>query len=86
MKKLGDNANATEMAKLLDKNTNTLSTILDRMEEERPGQENPAIPPTGRLVWAVMTPKGKRKTGRIHQGQPGFILKIDLLLHQRRNG
>jgi DNA-binding MarR family transcriptional regulator len=34
MNKLGENANATEMAKLLDKNTNTLSTILDRMEEK----------------------------------------------------
>jgi DNA-binding MarR family transcriptional regulator len=60
MKKLGDNANATEMAKLLDKNTNTLSTILDRMEEKglvkkiRDTQDR-------RLVWAVMTAKGKEK-------------------------
>jgi len=60
MKKLGDNANATEMAKLLDKNTNTLSTILDRVEEKglvkkiRDTQDR-------RLVWAVMTAKGKEK-------------------------
>ena len=60
MKKLGENANATEMAKLLDKNTNTLSTILDRMEEKglvkkiRDTQDR-------RLVWAIMTPKGKDK-------------------------
>jgi DNA-binding MarR family transcriptional regulator len=60
MKKLGESANATEMAKLLDKNTNTLSTILDRMEEKglvkkiRDTQDR-------RLVWAIMTPKGKEK-------------------------
>jgi DNA-binding MarR family transcriptional regulator len=48
------------MAKLLDKNTNTLSTILDRMEEKglvkkiRDTQDR-------RLVWAVMTAKGKEK-------------------------
>ena len=60
MKKLGETANATEMAKLLDKNTNTLSTILDRMEEKglvkkiRDTQDR-------RLVWAIMTPKGKDK-------------------------
>ena len=60
MKKLGENANATEMEKLLDKNTNTLSTILDRMEEKglvkkiRDTQDR-------RMVWAVMTEKGKEK-------------------------
>jgi len=60
MKKLGENANATEMAKLLDKNTNTLSTILDRMEEK--GLVKKIRDTTDRrLVWAVMTPKGKEK-------------------------
>ena len=60
MKKMGENANATEMAKKLDKNTNTLSTILDRMEEKglvkkiRDTQDR-------RLVWAIMTDKGKEK-------------------------
>ena len=60
MKKMGDNTNATELAKMLDKNTNTLSTILDRMEEKglvkkiRDTQDR-------RMVWAVMTEKGKEK-------------------------
>jgi DNA-binding MarR family transcriptional regulator len=60
MKKVGENANATEMAKKLDKNTNTLSTILDRMEEKglvkkiRDTEDR-------RLVWAIMTEKGKDK-------------------------
>ena len=60
MNRMGDNANATEMAKKLDKNTNTLSTILDRMEEKglvkkiRDTEDR-------RLVWAVMTEKGKEK-------------------------
>ncbi len=60
MKRLGDNANATEMAKKLDKNTNTLSTILDRMEEKglvkkiRDTEDR-------RLVWAITTEKGKEK-------------------------
>jgi len=60
MNTLGEKANATEMAKLLDKNTNTLSTILDRMEQKglvkktRDTQDR-------RLVFAVMTPKGKEK-------------------------
>lgn len=60
MKKMGETANATEMAKRLDKNTNTLSTILDRMEEKglvkkiRDTQDR-------RLVWAIMTDKGKEK-------------------------
>lgn len=60
MNRMGENANATEMAKKLDKNTNTLSTILDRMEEKglvkkiRDTQDR-------RLVWAKMTDKGKEK-------------------------
>jgi DNA-binding MarR family transcriptional regulator len=60
MNKMGENANATEMAKKLDKNTNTLSTILDRMEEKglvkkiRDTEDR-------RLVWAIMTEKGKDK-------------------------
>ena len=60
MNALGEKANATEMAKLLDKNTNTLSTILDRMERKglvkktRDTQDK-------RLVFAIMTPKGQEK-------------------------
>ena len=60
MNKLGANANATEIAELLGKNTNTLSTMLDRMEKKglvkktRDTQDR-------RLVWAVMTPKGQEK-------------------------
>ena len=34
MNKLGKNANATELGKILNKHSNTLSTILDRMEEK----------------------------------------------------
>jgi DNA-binding MarR family transcriptional regulator len=60
MKRMGENANATEMAKKLDKNTNTLSTILDRMEEK--GLVKKIRDTTDRrLVWAVMTEKGKEK-------------------------
>ena len=74
MKKLGDNANATEMAKLLDKNTNTLSTILDRMEEK--GLVKKIRDTTDRrLVWAVMTPKGKEKLA--------FSTKGSLVLFER---
>jgi len=60
MKILGKNANATEMGKLLNKNTNSLSTILDRMEKKgllkktRDKRDR-------RLVWAVMTPMGREK-------------------------
>jgi len=60
IKKIGTNATATEIAKYLDKNTNTLSTILDRMEKKglvkkvRDTQDR-------RLVWAVITEKGKEK-------------------------
>jgi DNA-binding MarR family transcriptional regulator len=75
MKKLGENANATEMAKLLDKNTNTLSTILDRMEEKglvkkiRDTQDR-------RLVWAVMTPKGKEKLAVTTKGSLVLFEKL----------
>jgi DNA-binding MarR family transcriptional regulator len=75
MKKLGENANATEMAKLLDKNTNTLSTILDRMEEKglvkkiRDTQDR-------RLVWAVMTPKGKEKLSVTTKGSLVLFEKL----------
>jgi len=60
MKKLGKNANATELGKFLNKSTNTLSTILDRMEKKgllkktRDKRDR-------RLVWAVMTPMGREK-------------------------
>ncbi len=60
MKQIGENANATEMAKKLSKNTNTLTTILDRMEAKglvkktRDTQDR-------RLVYATMTEKGKKK-------------------------
>ena len=60
MKILGKNANATEMGILLNKNTNSLSTILDRMEKKgllkktRDKRDR-------RLVWAVMTPMGREK-------------------------
>jgi len=58
MNKLGPEANATEMAKMFHKNTNTLSTLLDRMEQKglvkkiRDTKDR-------RLVFAVMTPKGR---------------------------
>ena len=57
---IGITANATEMAKKLVKNTNTLSTILDRMEikglvvKTRDTQDR-------RIVYAAITEKGKRK-------------------------
>jgi Transcriptional regulators len=60
MNELGETANATEMAKLLDKNTNTISTLLDRMERNglvkkvRDTQDR-------RMVFAIMTPKGQKR-------------------------
>jgi len=63
MNKLGKEANATEMAKMFDKNINTLSTMLDRMERKglvkkiRDTKDR-------RLVFAVTTPKGKEKLTR----------------------
>jgi DNA-binding MarR family transcriptional regulator len=60
MKKLGKNANATEMGKYLNKGANTLTTILDRMgkkgllKKTRDKRDR-------RLVWVVMTPKGREK-------------------------
>jgi DNA-binding MarR family transcriptional regulator len=60
MNAMGDTANATEMAKRLDKNTNTLSTILDRMEEKGLVKKSRDTKDR-RLVWAVMTEKGKEK-------------------------
>jgi MarR family transcriptional regulator, organic hydroperoxide resistance regulator len=60
MDEMGKTANATEMAKKLAKNTNTLSTILDRMEinglakKTRDTQDR-------RIVYATMTDKGKKK-------------------------
>jgi DNA-binding MarR family transcriptional regulator len=60
MKKFGEKATATEIAKLLDKNNNTLGTILDRMEKKglvkkiRDTEDR-------RLVRAIMTPKGEEK-------------------------
>ena len=63
MKELGETANATEMAKLLDKNTNTISTLLDRMErnglvkKDRDTQDR-------RMVFAIMTPKGQKRLAK----------------------
>ncbi len=60
MKQTGENANATELAKRLNKNTNSISTILDRMEagslvkKTRGTQDR-------RIVYATMTEKGKKK-------------------------
>ena len=60
MKKLGKNANATEMGILLNKNTNSLSTILDRMEKKGLLKKT-RDKLDRRLVWAVMTPMGREK-------------------------
>jgi len=60
------------MAKLLDKNTNTLSTILDRMEEKGLVKKNPRYHRSASGLGGH-DPQGKRKIGRIHQGQPGVI-------------
>ena len=60
MKQMGENANATEMAKMLNKNTNTLSTILDRMEAKGLVKKNRDTEDR-RVVYAIMTEKGKKK-------------------------
>jgi MarR family transcriptional regulator, organic hydroperoxide resistance regulator len=60
MKKLGKKANATEMAILLNKNTNSLSTILDRMEKKGLLKKT-RDKVDRRLVKAVMTPTGREK-------------------------
>jgi DNA-binding MarR family transcriptional regulator len=60
MKKLGKNANATEMGILLNKNTNSLSTILDRMEKKGLLKKT-RDKLDRRLVKAVMTPMGREK-------------------------
>jgi MarR family transcriptional regulator, organic hydroperoxide resistance regulator len=60
MKQMGENANATEMAKMLNKNTNTLSTILDRMEAKGLVKKNRDTEDR-RIVYAIMTEKGKKK-------------------------
>jgi len=60
MKILGKNANATELGKYLNKSTNTLSTILDRMEK-RGLLKKTRDKLDRRLVWAVMTPMGREK-------------------------
>lgn len=60
MEEMGKTANATEMAKTLNKNTNTISTILDRMElkglvvKTRDTQDR-------RIVYVTFTDKGKKK-------------------------
>jgi DNA-binding MarR family transcriptional regulator len=60
MKKFGKTANATDMAKLLDKKANSLSTIFDRMEKKGLLKKTRDTRDR-RLVWAVMTPKGREK-------------------------
>jgi DNA-binding MarR family transcriptional regulator len=60
MEEMGQTANATEMAKKLIKNTNTLTTILDRMEQK--GFVKKARDTEDRrIVYATMTDKGKKK-------------------------
>jgi len=60
MNKLGKNANATELGKILNKHTNTLSTILDRMGKKGLLKKT-RDKLDRRLVWAVMTPMGREK-------------------------
>jgi len=60
MNKLGKKANATEIARLLNRNPNTVTTIFDRMEKKgllirtRDKRDR-------RIVRAVITPKGRDK-------------------------
>ena len=56
---IGKEANATGLSRLLDRNPNTLSTILDRMEKD--GLVKKTRDTTDRrLVYVAMTEKGKK--------------------------
>jgi DNA-binding MarR family transcriptional regulator len=60
MDRIGKSAGATQIAELLDRNPNTLSTILDRMEKGRLVKKVRDTQDR-RFVRLVMTKKGKNK-------------------------
>jgi DNA-binding MarR family transcriptional regulator len=75
MDRIGVAATATQIAKLLDKNNNTLSTILDRMEKSRLVKKV-RDKQDRRFVRIAMTKKGKNKLEKAIESGQAIIEKL----------
>lgn len=75
MERIGTGATATQLAELLDKNPNTLSTILDRMEKARLVKKV-REKQDRRYVRIVMTKKGENKLAKTNESGQAIIEKL----------